>query len=114
LKKITKMTKFNIIASVTIGIIMGVALCVGNTHYNSVSYSVSQKENPRCDIPQRLPQWNELVLRLWGSNIIPDDTFKKNFPITGERGSKILKAQGYEDLNQLTNCLIKNFKIRKK
>jgi len=101
------MNKLHIIISLLIGIVVGVVLCTRMLQCDPVS---STKE-PHCNIPEKLPQWNELVLRLWGNNVISTDTFKKNFPIVGEKGSKVLKAQGHKDLEQLTDCLVENFKI---
>jgi hypothetical protein len=108
------------------GIAIGVALYANIAHLKPVSEAVSESnrgeasrgemrgERPHCNIPERLPQWNELVLRMWGSDRITDDTFQKNFSIVGESGAKILKAQGYSNtiMNRLSNCLVTQFKAR--
>ena len=102
------------------GITIGVVLCANIAHLKPVSEAVSESNRgeasrgrrPHCNIPERLPQWNELVLRMWGSDRITDDTFQKNFSIVGESGAKILKAQGYPNtiMNKLSNCLVTQFK----
>jgi len=65
-----------------------------------------------CKIPDRLPAWNELVIRLWGSDQITPQTFLKNFSILGEHGERFLRAQGYDprDLEPLGRCLVWHFK----
>lgn len=64
-----------------------------------------------CVIPN-LPPWNHLVLTLWASGRIPDQTFLKNFPISGEYGDKFLRKQGYDParLNDLARCILNHFK----
>ena len=65
-----------------------------------------------CFIPIPLPPWQGLVLRLWGTGRINDETFLKNFPISGEDGDKMLEKQGFHplELENLAHCLIKSFK----
>ncbi len=69
------------------------------------------KEESVCAMPAQLPQWNELVLRLWASDRISSDTFLKNFPISGEHGDRFLSKQGYDpkDLPALADCLFRYF-----
>jgi hypothetical protein len=103
------------------GIAIGIVLSANIAHLKPVSEAAergeasrgrTREERPHCNIPERLPQWNELVLRMWGSDRITDDTFRKNFSIVGESGAKILKAQGYSNtiMNKLSNCLVTQFK----
>ena len=67
--------------------------------------------DPICKIPVPLPPWNGLVLSLWSHGTINDETFLKNFPISGESGDKTLFAQGYnpEELDILARCLVRYF-----
>lgn len=73
--------------------------------------SFPARAEPVCSAPVVLPPWNELVLRLWASGGIKNDTFKRNFPIIGETGAKILQSQGFEaeQMVDLSRCLVKNF-----
>jgi len=66
-----------------------------------------------CKVPVQLPAWNELVLRLWGSDQITQETFLKNFSILGKHGERSLRAQGYDprDLEPLGRCLVRQFKL---
>ena len=88
----------------------GVGFGVGNAE-RAVSSGGEGQEQPACVIPN-LPEWNELVLRLWGSGRVTEATFKAQFPVSGEHGDKHLRMQGYapEELEGLANCLVNTFR----
>jgi len=94
---------------ILVGLLLVTACAMGSR--DPIHKSTGYVKEMLCKIPVPLPPWNGLVLRLWGHGRINDETFLKNFPISGESGDKILLAQGFRptELENLARCLIKGF-----